>query len=209
MLVQEVMHADPITITPQTTLCDAYQLMHEKNIRHLPIMENGQLVGLVTDRDLRLATSRLAQHPFDPKARVREIMSHPVHTAYPNDPVERATQMMLEMKIGCMPVVEESRLVGIVTSADLLAALLRLTGVHHPSGRLDIRMSDKPGELARLAQLLAERNVNIHSILTYTESDRQARLVLRVNTMEIHALAQHICDAGFEVLWPPHISCAG
>lgn len=208
MLVQEVMHPDPITITPQTTLCDAYQLMNDKGIRHLPVLDGEQLVGLVTDRDLRLATSRLAKRPFDPDAQVAEIMSHPVQTAYPNDPVEMTTQIMLEMKIGCMPVVEVSRVVGIVTSADLLAALLRLTGVHHPSGRLDIRMSDKPGELARLARLLADANINIHSILTYTESDQRARLVLRVNTMEIHALARHICDSDFEVLWPPHISCA-
>ncbi len=208
MLIEEVMHPDPITISPETTLCDAYALMQEKGIRHLPVVEKDRLVGIVTDRDLRLATSRLAKRPFEPDAEVKNIMSHPVQTAHPNDPIEIATQTMRELKIGCLPVEDEFRVVGIVTAADMLDAMMRLTGVKRPSGRLDIRMSDKPGELARLAQLLSDRKVNIHSILTYPEAEDQARLVLRVNTMEIRTLAAAICDAGFEVLWPPHISCA-
>jgi len=208
MLIREIMHTDPLSISPGTTLCDAYALMQKKGFRHLPVLQDGKLIGIVTDRDLRLATSRLAKTPFDPQAAVSEVMSRPVQTTYPADPVEMATRLMLELKIGCLPVVEEFRLVGIVTSADLLDALLKLTGVHHPSGRLDIRLSDQPGQLARLTGILAERNINIHSILTYTEKNNRARLVLRVNTMDIRSLAAAICAAGFEVLWPPHISCA-
>jgi len=207
MLIREIMHPNPLTINPDTSLCDAYQLMQDKGIRHLPIIENEKLIGIVTDRDLRLATSRLAKRPFDPTSEVREIMSHPVETTNPSDPVEVATQLMRELKIGCLPVVEDLRLVGIVTNADLLDAMLLLTGVHKPSGRLDIRLSDKPGELARLTSLLSERKINIHSILTYQEKNDKARLVLRVNTMEIRKLAEAICDNGFEVLWPIHISC--
>ncbi|HHJ52130.1 MAG TPA: CBS domain-containing protein [Caldithrix abyssi] len=208
MLIREIMHPDPVIIQPDTTLCDAYALMQEKNFRHLPVVSEGKLVGVVTDRDLRLATSRLAKRPFDPKDRVKEVMSHPVQTAHPNDPVERAAQLMRELKIGCLPVVEEGEVVGIVTAADMLDALLRLTGIHFPSGRLDISLPDRPGEIARLTSLLAERNINIHSILTYTnEPAREARLVLRVNTMDIRQLAKDLCDAGFNVLWPPHILC--
>ncbi len=208
MLIREIMHPDPVTIDPDTTLCDAYAIMQKKGFRHLPVLSQGKLVGLVTDRDLRLATSRLAKRPFDPEAQVREIMSHPVQTAHTNDPVEMAARLMREMKIGCLPVIEESKIVGIVTAADMLDALLRLTGIHFPSGRLDIRLPDRPGEIARLTALLAERNINIHSILTYTdEPARQARLVLRVNTMDIRQLAKALCDAGFNVLRPPHILC--
>ena len=207
MLIAEVMKPDPITISDKTKLNDAYKLMLDKGIRHLPVIKNWKLVGLVTDRDLRLATSKLAEHPFNPDTEVEKVMSHPVNTISPNDPVERATQIMRELKIGCLPVVEEDHLVGIVTVTDLLDALLILTGVHRPSGRLDVRLSDKPGELARLTTLIAERRLNIHSILTYPDRESKVRVVLRIGTIEIKLLAEVICNAGFEVVWPKHIAC--
>ena len=207
MLIEEIMNHNPISVTPEIKLNEAYNIMQNKGIRHLPILENNYLIGVVTDRDLRLATSKLAEHPFDPGVSVKNIMSHPVKTASPSDPIESATQLMRELKIGCLPVVEDNKLVGIVTNSDLLDALLMLTGIHQPSGRLDIRMQDKSGELARLTALLAEKKVNIHSILTYPEKDRKVRLVLRLATIEIKIIAQALCNAGFEVIWPPKIAC--
>ena len=207
MLIAEVMKPDPITISDKTKLNDAYKLMLDKGIRHLPVIKNWKLVGLVTDRDLRLATSKLAKHPFNPDTEVEKVMSHPVNTISPNDPVERATQIMRELKIGCLPAVEEDHIVGIVTVTDLLDALLILTGVHRPSGRLDVRLSDKPGELARLTALIAERRLNIHSILTYPDRESKVRVVLRIGTIEVKLLAEVICNAGFEVIWPKHIAC--
>ena len=207
MLINEVMKTDPVTVSTGTKLNEAYRLMHDKGIRHLPVMDGDKLVGVVTDRDLRLATSKLAERPFNPDAEISKVMSHPVSTTSPNDPIERATQMMRELKIGCLPVVEEMKLVGIVTVTDLLDALLLLTGVHQPSGRLDVKLPDKPGELARLAGLLSERKVNIHSILTYPDKEGKVRLVLRIGTIEMKILAEAICNAGFEVIWPIHIAC--
>jgi acetoin utilization protein AcuB len=207
MLIAEVMKPDPITISDKTKLNEAYKLMLDKGIRHLPVVKNWKLVGLVTDRDLRLATSKLAKHPFNPDTEVEKVMSHPVNTISPNDPVERATQIMRELRIGCLPVVEEDHLVGIVTVTDLLDALLILTGIHRPSGRLDVRLSDKPGELASLTALIAERKLNIHSILTYPDREGKVRVVLRIGTIEIKMLAEVICNAGFEVVWPKHIAC--
>ena len=207
MLIREIMNKNITTITPDIKLSEAYSLMNEKRIRHLPVIKGDKLIGMVTDRDLRLATSKLAQHPFDPASAVQNIMSHPVKITHPSDPIESATQLMREMKIGCLPVVEASKLVGIVTNTDLLDALLLLTGVNRPSGRLDVRLPNRSGELARLTNLIAQRNVNITSILTYPEKDENIRLVLRVGTMEIKTLAEALCNSGFKVIWPIHISC--
>ena len=207
MLIREVMKQEPVTIKPGTKLNDAYKLMIDKKIRHIPVTDNDKLVGIVTDRDLRLATSKLAEHPFDPESEVKNIMSSPVQTTRPCDPIEVAAQIMRELKIGCLPVVDDAKLVGIITITDLLDALLRLTGVHQPSGRLDVRLPNRSGELAKLASLLAEKNINIRSILTYTESDDKVRLVLRIGSIEIKSIAEAICNAGFQVIWPVHISC--
>lgn len=207
MLISDVMNTDVITIKPALKLAEAYRIMQEKNIRHLPVMDNEKLVGIVTDRDLRLATSKLAEHPFDPDTEVKKVMSYPVQASHPSDPIEVAAQLMRELKIGCLPVVEDSKLVGMVTNTDLLDALLLLTGIHQPSSRLDVRLLDRSGELARLSTLLAEKKINIHSILTYPERENKIRLVLRIGTIEIRSIAEAICKAGFEVIWPPHIAC--
>ena len=207
MLIREVMHPDPVTISPDTQLKEAYKVMEEKSIRHLPVVDKGKIAGIVTDRDLRLATSLLSKFPFDTNSVVAKVMSHPVQTAHPSDPIEIATRTMRELKIGCLPIVEDGNLVGIVTGMDMLDALLRLTGIHQPSGRLDVRLPDRSGELARLTALIAERKVNIHSILTYPDKNHKIRLVLRVGTIEMKILAEAICNAGFEVIWPVHIAC--
>ncbi len=207
MIIKEIMKTDLTSISPETKLSDAYSIMHKKNIRHLPILEKNKLIGIVTDRDLRLSTSRLAKHPFEPEEAVKKIMSHPVQTTHPSDPIESAAQLMRELRIGCLPVIEENQIVGMVTITDMLDALLLLTGVHRPSGRLDVRLSNRSGELARLTSLLAELKVNIHSILTYPEKDKTIRLVLRIGTIEMRVIAEAICNAGFEVIWPVQISC--
>ena len=207
MLVREIMHPDPVSIGPDTPIERAAAIMREGNIRHLPVVEGVRLVGVVTDRDLRLATSSLSARPYAPSAPVREVMSHPVETTHPLDPIEVAARVMRELKIGCLPVLDGSRLVGIVTGVDILDALLQLTGVERPSGRIEVRLVDQPGELARLTALLGEQKLNIHSILSYPDGEHRGRTVLRVGTMDVRALAERLCDAGFEVLWPPVQPC--
>ena len=177
--------------------------MQEKGIRHLPVLEFEKLVGVITDRDLRLATSALAPTPFPPDAKVSAIMCRSPFTADPADPVEDAARLMREKKIGCLPVVDYDRLVGIITGLDLLDALMRMTGADKPSGRLEVRLADRPGELARLAGFISHRDLNIHSILTYPEGAEKVRAVLRVGSIEVRLLAQDLRRDGFDVLWPP------
>jgi acetoin utilization protein AcuB len=196
-----------VSVAPDVTLHDAYRTMQEKGIRHLPVVDEGLLVGVITDRDLRLATSALAPVPFPPGSKVSASMCKTPLTADPMDPVEEAARTMREKKIGCLPVVEDGRLVGIITGLDLLDALMCMTGANKPSGRLEVRLPDHPGEMARLTGLFSERDLNIYSILTYPDGPAHVRTVLRIGSIEMRSLAQDLRHAGFDVVWPPEKPC--
>ncbi len=202
MLVRDIMSSPPVTVTSAVTLEDAYRLLREKGIRHLLVLEGDRLAGVVTDRDLRLATSALAPSPFPPGSSVSRVMCREPVTADVADPVEDAARTMRERKIGCLPVLDHGRLAGIITGVDLLDALLRMTGVDKPSGRLEVRLRDRPGELARLMDDLGRRDLNVHSILSYPEGPGLVRAVLRVGSIEIRPLAEELRRSGFDVVWP-------
>src|SRR5512140_893341 len=203
MLVRDIMRSPALSISGDTTLQDAYATMREKGIRHLPVVDGGRLVGVVTDRDLRLATSALAPSPFPPGSRVSEVMCKEPMTADRSDPVEDTARTMRDRKIGCLPVVDGGMLIGIVTGIDLLDALMRMTGVDKPSGRIEVRLADNPGELARLASSLANRELNVHSVLTYPDGPRTIRAVLRIGSIETRHLATELRREEFDVAWPP------
>ncbi|GLH74617.1 acetoin dehydrogenase [Geothrix limicola] len=202
MLVKEMMRR-PVTVVPVgATLGEANQILQARGFRHLPVMDQGRLVGVLTDRDIRFATSSLCPEPRSGDDPVSLAMSSPPLTADPLDPVEDAARIMREHKIGCLPVLDGGELVGILTGMDLLDALMSLTGVTKPSSRLEVALVDRPGELARLTALLATRHVNIHSILTYPTPDEAVRTVLRVDSNQIRSLADDLRAAEFNVLWP-------
>lgn len=134
MVVREFMHPEPVTIPPDTPLLEAEWRMQEGGFRHLPIVDkHDRLVGIVSDRDLReaapsdaTALSRQELTYLLSRLKVKEVMSSPVVTARPAEPAETAAIRMRERKIGALPVVENDRLVGIVTTDDLLEALVRI-----------------------------------------------------------------------------------
>lgn len=207
MLVQDIMTRQVVAIGPDVPIRDATGLMQQRNVRHFPIVESGggdRLVGIVSDRDVRTVGS---EHPSAPPgvtmtSPVREVMSSPVVTAHPLDPVEEAARVLRERKIGAMPVVEEERLVGIVTGTDFLDALVRMTGVYEAASRLEVELPDRPGALAGLLTRLASKNLNVSSVMP-TRRERDAiGFALRVNTINARGLAQELEREGYEVLWP-------
>jgi acetoin utilization protein AcuB len=202
MLVREIMKSPVTTIPPDVSLVEACKLLQALNIRHLPVTESGRLVGVLTDRDVRFATSTLCPSPHAATDSVRCAMTTSVLTADPGDPIEEAARVMRTHKIGCLPVVEGNLLVGIITDMDLLDAILRLAGIYDSTGRLEVSLSDVPGELARLTSFLGQRNVNIRSILTYPTGQGSIRTVLRVDTNQTPPLADALREAHFAVLWP-------
>lgn len=129
LLVRDIMTADPIGVPPETSMMDARRLMDQVRIRHLLVTRAGELLGIVTDRDVRLAmpsnaTSLSAwelNYLLD-KLPVAEVMTKTVITVGPDRPAVEAARLMLEHKIGALPVVDQGRRVGIVTETDLLRA---------------------------------------------------------------------------------------
>ena len=141
MKVKEVMTRDPLTIDPEAPLGTAMDVMRRKRIRHLPVVDDaGRLLGIITDRDLRQATfaPALAEHlslgaqrrlrgigEALEDLRVKHAMTWVVVTTDPEATIARAAVVMFERRIGSLPVVEDGKLVGILTERDLLLALAR------------------------------------------------------------------------------------
>jgi acetoin utilization protein AcuB len=212
LLVKDSMTREVVMLAPQATAGEALALCREKRIRHLPVLEEGRLAGIVSDRDLRSATPALG----DPdraealgKILVSEVMAREVATARPEDPIEEAANAMRERKVGCLPVVEGEALVGIVTSSDVMEALVYLMGAHEPGNRLEVVMPDRPGTLAGVAGIFGELGINIVSVVAgprhplpdSLESGRVA--VFRVDTIDLRSAVDILERAGYAVLWPP------
>ncbi len=131
--VGDIMSVSPVTIAPSTSVHEAQALMHQRKIRHLPVLQDGRLVGMISDRDIRLvlpspATSLTVweiRHLLD-KLTAGEVMTYFVMTTTPDCPVTEAVGRMLGHKVGALPVVVDRQVIGILTRTDILRAFRSL-----------------------------------------------------------------------------------
>jgi acetoin utilization protein AcuB len=215
LLVRDSMTREVVMVGPETTAAAALALCREKGIRHLPVLEGGWLVGMISDRDLRSATPALG----DPdraqaleRIRVADEMVKEVATVRPEDPIEEAAIEMYERKIGCLPVVDDGDLVGIVTSSDVMRAFVRLVGAHAPGSRVEVALSRRPGAFAGVAGILQSAGVNIVSVLASSKGEDEAGervAVFRIDTIDPRRVVEGLEAAGYAVRWPPGAGNAG
>ena len=176
MLVNDCMTRHPILISPEIPASEAQQIMTENNIRHLPVTGSGKrLKGLITRQSFALAPDVLASLDVWDITRylsglnVKNLMLalDKIYTITPQKTVERAARLMNENKIGCLPVIEDDVVVGIITESDLLDALQEMLGMPETGVRVTVRMPDRPGEFAKLSDALAENNMGVFGLGTY------------------------------------------
>ncbi|WP_019154876.1 acetoin utilization AcuB family protein [Robertmurraya massiliosenegalensis] len=208
MIVEEIMISDVCTLEKENTIEEAIQLMKEKRIKHIPIIDRKRhLIGIVTDRDIKEAipsifffeeNKEILQKPLE------AIMVSDVITGHPLDFVEEVAAIFYESKIGCLPIIKDKRLVGIITQTDLLHTLVELTGAHQPGSQIEIRVRNKMGMLFRLFSDIQNCKVNILSVLVYPDKrdDDFKIIVLRIQTMNPLRLIEELEKSGHEVLWP-------
>jgi acetoin utilization protein AcuB len=207
MLVKQIMTKNVVTITPTDNLRRADERLMQGRFRHLPVVEGERPVGIVSDRDIRvplfLNSRETALQAMEQK-QIGQIMRQPVLTASPLMAVEQAAAIMHENKIGCLPVVEGERLVGILTESDIFRIFVEVMGVLVPSSRLQLSLDDRPGPLAVVTRIIKDHDVNIVSLVTEPGGEPGRRtVVLRLQTIDPIPIIHALQAAGIEVVSPP------
>lgn len=208
MIIEDIMIKDVITLQKNATLRQAIDLVKQKKIRHIPIVDDEQrLIGLLCDVDIRSATPsifHLDEYKEVLLKPISDIMITDIYTAHPLDFVEEIAFVFYEQKISCMPVISDNKLVGIITETDLLHTYVELTGTNQPASQIEVKVTNKPGTLSEIAEVIKGHNSNVNSIFIYPYKEDPAFkvLVLRIQTMNPLKIVQGLRSSGYEVLWP-------
>ncbi|WP_281216054.1 acetoin utilization AcuB family protein [Lysinibacillus capsici] len=208
MIVEEIMNDKPYTLAPTNTVQEALKLMREKKVRHLPVVDDEHhVLGVITERDIKeVLPSSLQDEPNSPifNAKVEDIMVKDPLIGHPLDFVEEVALTFYESKIGCLPIVSSGKLVGIVTTTDLLYTYIELTGATEPGSKIEIRVSDTPGVLFEITKIFHQHHANVQSVLVYPDSENTQNKILsvRVKTLNPLAMIEDLRKEGFDVLWP-------
>ena len=209
MLVRKKMKKDLVTVTKDERMTVAKKIMKEKNIRHLPVVEGKKLVGLLTNMDVRKAEASPATsleirelHYLLDKLTVGEIMTRNVITIPPDVSIEEAAILLHDNKIGCLPVVEDGNLVGIISENDIMEILIDVMGMKEKGSRLEVQVDDKPGALADITRIIKESNVNITSVVTDVADEPGKRVVVfKLKTFYFEPIKKALEAGGFPVLY--------
>ncbi|MEK6779697.1 MAG: CBS and ACT domain-containing protein [Candidatus Deferrimicrobiota bacterium] len=209
MNVAKRMMRNPVHVDENDSMKKAMDLLREHEIRHLPVLKDGEkLVGILSERDIKQASPspataleiREIYYLLD-KVKVKQIMTRRPYTISSTAPIEEAALILREKKIGCLPVVEEGRLVGIITETDILDAFIESMGVSGPGYRVELALPNRPGMLYEVLKLLKDFDVNIVSVATAAHEDPEMKiLILRIETKNYKVLKSALKKAGYEML---------
>lgn len=204
MFVQDVMQPKVITVTPRTTLPEAMRLAAHVGVRHLPVLDDGKLVGMVSDRDLKRAmassATSLETHELYyllGRLTMAEVMTKAVIAIRRTTPIEEAARLMVEEKIGALPVTDGERLVGIITETDVLKLFVRAMGAGEPSTRLDVGLGDHPSALAEVVRLIEEAGGPVSSIVTLPGPAGAKLAVVRLSTINVGPVVKALAARGY------------
>lgn len=209
MLVRDRMSRHPITVRPDVSIHEALQIMRREKIRRLPVLdENGKLVGIVAEKDLLYASpsSAKALNVYElqyllAKLTVGDVMTRNVITVTEFTPLEEAARIMVDNKIGALPVMRGDQLVGIITETDIFKVFLELLGAREKGLRLTLLVPEAKGVLASLTGTIAELGGNIIALGTFRGEDPTNRIVtVKVEDVDKDKLLNAIRSQILEVI---------
>ncbi len=223
MYIFRYMTKEPLTVTPEMSLPEARRLLNENNCRHLPVVDRaGQLVGMISDRDLRSAypssmlseSERLLVYERVAKAVVADIMSTDCISVTPESTLDDALLLFDRERMGALPVLDDGRVVGILSSRDLLAAYKKLFGIGEKgsvllaieddgqgrpksAGAMDGGSGDgQRGLMTRIVTLLEQHDIPVTRLLRIYDEENGNRIYLRLNTFKIAQVVNLLREAG-------------
>lgn len=200
MLIGERMSYPVITVSKDLPINEALSLMRREKIRRLPVLDKGKLVGIITDHDLLNASPSPAtslsiweMNYLLSKITVKDVMTKKVLTVTEDTPIEEGARIMADNKVGGLPVLRGSEVVGIITETDLFKILLELMGARERGIRLTVLVDNKPGQLAKIANAIASEGGNIFatgSILGDDPTNRE--LTIKVSGINEERLVEQV-----------------
>lgn len=202
MLVRNWMTSNVITVSPETSLLKLGKLMHDHNVRRIPVVDaDGRLKGIVSDRDVRDASPSKAttldmyeMHYLLAEIRASTIMTPNPYTVKPEDTVEMAAMLMLDHKIGGLPVVEDGKLIGIISELDVFKALVNITGVREESFQIGFAIANRHGAMKPIFDLVRKRGARILSVLSNNNDEGERHIFLRLRRLETEAQEDALID---------------
>ena len=213
MFVSRSMTRKVITVTPETPVIEAQELMADNSIRHLPVVDRSQqLIGIVTDRDIRSAlpfnylkdTCVEEQREQFCALPVKEIMTKDPLTISATFTIQDALLQVQNSKVGALPVVDENRrLEGIISVRDLLRAFINVLGIGEPGTLLCILVKEEVGQLKKIVDAITAENISFGSILVarYWEEDKRAVFTYLL-TQNVAHVKKKLKSLGFNLLDP-------
>ncbi|MBN1255063.1 MAG: CBS domain-containing protein [Deltaproteobacteria bacterium] len=208
MLVSDIMTKNVITIPSDTAVFEAEQLMVFHRFERLPVVDKGKLSGLVTKDNLLRASpsnattfSRGELYYLLSKLTVKEIMTKDVVTVPPDTTVEQAAAIAQKNKVGCLPVLQGSKIVGIVTTNDFFYQILNpLLGIGEAGKRIIVRGAGDPEEMYKVLDVVRKSDIELKSFCSFKSMEsRENDFVLHLNTENITPLMKQLKDKGFTV----------
>jgi len=208
------MQTDLVTIPPDTSLIEARDIISEKRIAHLLVVDKSEkFIGIVSDRDLKQSwasqATTLSNHELNyllEKLTIEMIMVKKIITVDPATTIERAAQTMQMHRISSLPVMEDQKLVGIITTNDVMGVLLQAIGIDRESMRLSVLAEDRIGYIAELTHTLKEQKINIRSVFSRQEKQFPGihQIVFRVPAADGEKAVLALKKNGFKVITEYH-----
>ena len=208
MLVHERMSCNPVTVTPDVPITEALRLMRDRQVRRLPVLDQeGYLIGIVSEKDLLYASPSPAtslsiyeMHYLLSRLRVQELMTTEVITVTADTLLEEAARIMVDHKIGGLPVTEGRKLLGIITQTDIFEVLLEQFGARQKGLRLSLEIPERKGEMARITTAIAHLGGDILALGTFLGDDPTTALVtIKVKDVSAEALETTMRDLGVQI----------
>ncbi len=188
MFVHELMIKDVVTVTPDLSLNEAMDLMRQKKIRHLPVVDTaGQLVGIISDKVLSSAlpmsttplTGREMTYVLS-RLRIQDVMVSQVITVSEDTPLEEAAAILSDNKISSLPVMHNGKLIGIITDTDIFRLFTGLLGARSSGVRMTAIIPGAKGTLAKITSAISAAGGDILTLSTYQADNGQWYLTLKV-----------------------------
>lgn len=208
MFVKDFMTTSPISIPIETPILEALSIMRKRKVHQLPVMNKGKLAGLVAERELLKVSpspastlSIFEMNHLLSKMTVKDVLVKDPIAVESTCTIEEAALQMREQRIRSLLVVDDGRLMGIITQTDVFEALIRIFGLRKPGIRLVLEMENKVGALADLLILVKKRDINVHAVALREKDDRLVHVMIRLASTNVDELLNDFAGNGIRVIY--------